>query len=224
MSVTLKNPHSILEVLKVRPKDVMELSLPSQKNDYWDAVEAEAKKNKVAIHKGEVGAKVRERNAVTKEKLFEAPESGYGLWLALDCLQDPQNLGAIFRTAAFFGVRGILMTRDRSAPMTGTVYDVASGGVEYVPYASESNLAQVLGYAKENSIWILGSSEHAKKSFREFTLDRNWCLVIGNEETGMRRLTQDICDELCTIPSKGPTTSLNASVAAGVLVSNFVKY
>ena len=144
-----------------------------------------------------------------------------GLWLALDCLQDPQNLGAIFRAAAFFGVKGIVMTTERSAPMTATVYDIACGGVEEVPFVQTINLKQALDKAKEAGLWILGTSEHAKEPLSKVGKDRPWLMVLGNEEKGMRRLTEESCDVLCSIPHAGTgVTSLNVSVAAGILIQH----
>lgn len=167
-------------------------------------------------------AVVRERDPISTEELFRGAREksgGKGLWLALDCLQDPHNVGAIFRAAAFFGVNGILMTQERSAPITATVYDVATGGLEYVPFAVHANLQRAFEIAKDEGLWILGTSEHAKDSLAKVERDRPWLLVLGNEEKGMRRLTQESCDMLCTIPSKGNVTSLNVSVASGILIS-----
>lgn len=149
----------------------------------------------------------------------ESDPNSSGLWLALDCLQDPHNVGAIFRTAAFFGVRGILLTKDRSAPMTPTVYDVAAGGVESVPFCIVPNLARSLEIAKKAGLWLLGTSEHEVTSYVDILPDRPWLLVIGNEEKGLRRLTLDNCDVVCGIPPQGDVTSLNASVAAAIMIA-----
>ncbi|MCC7440021.1 MAG: RNA methyltransferase [Bdellovibrionales bacterium] len=130
-------------------------------------------------------------------------------------------MGAIFRTAAFFGVKGILLTQERSAPLTGTAYDVASGGMEHVPFAIHNNLSRALDAAKDADLWILGTSEHAKESLSTLKKDRSWLVVVGNEETGIRRLTQERCDLVCSIPGSGAVTSLNVSVAAGILVAHF---
>lgn len=171
---------------------------------------------------GAAEATVREKPAVSAEELFANASSragGNGLWIALDSLQDPHNLGAIFRTAAFFGVQGILMTQERSAPLTGSAYDVASGGVEYVPYTQQINLQRAFEVAKESGLWILGTSEHAREDIATVQKDRPWLLVLGNEESGMRRLTEEACDVLCRVSPKGKTTSLNVSVAAGIFIS-----
>jgi 23S rRNA (guanosine2251-2'-O)-methyltransferase len=155
---------------------------------------------------------------VPLDELFRAPKPR-GLWLALDQLQDPHNVGAVFRTAAFFGVKGIVMTVDRSAPLSPTVYDVASGGVEYVPFTLQTNLAQAMEIAKKSGLWVLGSSERAAESVHRIDRDRRWLLVIGNEEKGLRRLTLERCDQVCTIPPAGQVNSLNVSVAAGILMA-----
>jgi 23S rRNA (guanosine2251-2'-O)-methyltransferase len=167
-------------------------------------------------------AVIQERKPISVEELFDQArekKEGKGLWLALDSLQDPHNVGAIFRTAAFFGVEGILLTQERSAPLTSTVYDVASGGMESVPFAIEVNLQRSFEKAKDAGLWILGASEHAKEDLARVERDRPWLLVIGNEEKGMRRLTEEACDVLCKVTSVGGVTSLNASVAAAVFIS-----
>ena len=171
---------------------------------------------------GNAEAVVQERDGISIEELFaDAREKagGKGVWLALDNLQDPHNVGAIFRAAAFFGVQGIVLTEERSAPLTATVYDVASGGVEYVPFTRITNLQRAFEAAKEAGLWILGTSEHATEDFAKVERDRPWLLVFGTEEKGMRRLTQESCDVLCAIKPAGAVTSLNVSVAAGVFIS-----
>lgn len=168
------------------------------------------------------GALMKPRAPTSIEALFDGIDEGTrGVWLALDTLQDPQNLGAIFRSAAFFGVRGIVMTSERSAPMTSTVYDIAAGGVEGVPYAPVVNLQRAFEKAKEAGLWILGTSEHAKEPLRALKADRPWLVVMGNEENGLRRLTLEACDVTCGIPPLGDSvTSLNVSVATGVMLAH----
>jgi 23S rRNA (guanosine2251-2'-O)-methyltransferase len=167
-------------------------------------------------------ALVKERVGISAEEVFRGASErveGKGLWLALDCLTDPQNVGAIFRTASFFGVQGIVLTQERSAPLTGSVYDVAAGGVEHVPFVQATNLQRAFEVAKDAGLWILGTSEHAKQGLRSIERDRPWLLVLGNEEKGMRRLTEESCDVVCQVAPRGDVTSLNVSVAAGVLIS-----
>ena len=141
-----------------------------------------------------------------------------GLWLAIDCVQDPQNLGAILRSASFFGVRGVLLTKDKTAPLSATAYDIACGGVEDVAICPVTNLVRTFEVAKSRGLWVLGTSEHAELDLAEVDRDRSWLVVVGNEESGIRRLTADNCDQLCRVAPRGLVTSLNASVAAGVVL------
>ena len=248
MALPLRNPHSVLAVLQTRPQDVIGITLPTKSagglGEGWDKVVELARQKRVPVNSGSAGgggktlaadeslrqglaeASVKERMPVAIEDLFRDASSragGHGLWIALDSLQDPHNVGAIFRTAAFFGVQGILLTQDRSASLTATVYDVASGGMEAVPFSIHTNLQRAFEVAKEMGLWILGTSEHAHDDFMSIQRDRPWLLVLGNEEKGMRRLTEERCDVLCTVPGKGKVTSLNVSVAAGVLVSHLAR-
>ncbi len=225
MSVDLKSPHSILEVLRQRPKDIQKLELPKKLNtSSWRDVEALALRTKIPIQQNapEGRATIKEKKPIEIEELYSNSAEN-GIWLALDCIQDVHNLGAIFRSASFFGINGILLTQERSAPMTGVVYDVASGGVEAVPFAGVKNLRRALELAKKENLWILGTSEHRGDRLQSLSLDRKWLIVMGNEETGIRPLTEENCDLLCTISQGNPSGvgSLNVSVATGILLSHF---
>jgi len=235
----LKNPHSVLAVIDRRPKDIQQLVLSGSDSmsEGWKQVEAAALAKGITISKGDkkkpggprptaqagrestCEALVKERESLNLEKLIHIEEGVNGLWLALDCLQDPQNVGSIFRTAAFFGVKGIIMTQERSAPLTSVAYDIASGGIEYVPFTILPNLQRAFEVAKDHGLWILGTSEHAKQSYTKVEKDRNWLLVLGNEEKGMRRLTEENCDLVCQIPPLGEVKSMNVGAAAAVLIS-----
>jgi len=229
----LRNPHSVLAALQARPGDVTSLQLPPRGGGAaWQSVQAAAEAAGVAIgtveqRSGDRGrergafATVVERSAVPLEELVAGGGAGRGLWLALDSLQDPQNVGAIFRLAAFFGVRGVVMGKDRAAPMSATVYDVASGGVEAVPFAVETNLHRALGGMRDAGLWVLGSSEHAERSVYELDTDRAWVLVVGNEEQGMRPRIREACDELVAVRPAvdAGVTSLNVASATAVLIS-----
>ncbi len=233
----VRNPHSILLALRHRPKDVLEIRQPRDASDgAWTEIEALALKHRVKMTAAQGGggpsgagresghgAKIRPKAPVSVERLFEGVDSDTrGVWLALDCLQDPQNVGAIFRSAAFFGVKGVLLTTERSAPMTAVTYDISCGGVEVLPFAQVVNLKQALDKAKDAGLWILGTSEHAREPLGRIQKDRAWLVVVGNEEKGMRRLTEESCDLICTIPNAGTGVgSLNVSVATGILLGHF---
>ncbi len=242
--ITVRNPHSVLAALKTRPEDVVRVALPNQieksGDEAWKLVWEQAKRHKVQIVSGtssdarnreksfEGGrasvaeAQIKPKPPVSAEELFSDAQDrkdGKGIWIALDSLQDPHNVGAIFRAASFFGIEGILMTSERSAPLTSAVYDVSCGGVEYVPHTEQVNLQRAFEVAKDSGLWILGTSEHAKESYLKLERDRPWLVVFGNEEKGMRRLTEESCDVLTAVPPMGDVTSLNVSVAAGVVLS-----
>jgi 23S rRNA (guanosine2251-2'-O)-methyltransferase len=240
----LRNPHSVLAALRKRPKEVKQIYLPPlvRDQDVWGQIRELARKQGVSVTSSHPPSMLAREKAlgrstsaeavivsqagVSVEELFSSAQEykqGGGLWLALDCLKDPHNVGAIFRTAAFFGVKGILLTQERSAPLSETVYDVASGGIESVPFSLHVNLKHAFEIAKQAGLWILGTSEHAKEAIQSIQMDRAWLLVFGNEESGLRRLTQESCDVLCTIPAHGTVTSLNVSVAAGILISALSK-
>ncbi len=238
-TIKMMNPHSALAALKHRPHDVLEVRASmSQSSDAWKDVALTAKSCGISVQEplqktqrrsnkskndtgGRVGttfAVVREKAAITLDELF-GDDSPRGIWLALDRLQDPHNVGAVFRTAGFFGVKGIILTQDKSAPLSGASYDVAAGGVESVPFVLQTNLVRALEVSKKNEMWVLGSSEHAEMPLSEVDHDRRWLVVIGNEEKGLRRLTLENCDMTCKIPPQGDVTSLNVSVAAGIMMA-----
>lgn len=241
-TLKLTNPHSVLAALEVRPEAVLEVhASAARSNAGWQQVVEQARARGIAVReplpRGEGGGKrqardggrvgttyavVRERTDVSLDALY-TPLPRRGIWLALDQLQDPHNVGAVFRTAAFFGVRGIVLTVDRSAPLSPTVYDVASGGLEYVPFTLQTNLARAIEIAQKSDMWVLGSSEHADLDVMDVDRDRRWLLVIGNEEKGLRRLTLERCDQVCRITGTGQVGSLNVSVAAGILMASLAR-
>lgn len=235
MSLTLKNPHSVIAALETRPRDVLELRVETrQAGDAWSRAVALAERAGVTVSArvsggrrprsgqrgrgGSAEATIRPRQETTLNDLFHT-DGEQGLWLALEQVQDPQNVGAIFRTAGFYGVRGIVVTSARSAPLTSTVYDVAAGGMECVPFSLQSNLQRAIDVAKKSGLWVLGTSEHAEQDFSEVDRLRNWLLVLGNEERGLRRLVLEKCDEACRLSPRGVVTSLNVSAAASILIA-----
>ncbi|MGZ3713641.1 MAG: 23S rRNA (guanosine(2251)-2'-O)-methyltransferase RlmB, partial [Bdellovibrionota bacterium] len=129
----------------------------------------------------------------------------------LDSITDPQNLGSILRSSAFFGVSGLVITENRSSPLTPAAIKISSGGFIHVPISRVPNLARAMDEAKEEGFWIVGLSEHAKEQFRTARLDSPIGLVIGNEESGVRQLTEKTCDFMVSLPGHGPLVSLNAA-------------
>jgi 23S rRNA (guanosine2251-2'-O)-methyltransferase len=136
--------------------------------------------------------------------------------LILDSLQDPQNVGAIIRTAEVVGVHGVILPLRRSAGVSPAVVKASAGACEHIRVV-RANLSQTIDLLKQNEIWILGL-EHSAEAVRvdEADLQRGLALVVGSEQTGMRSLVRKKCDYLIQIPMRGQVESLNASAAAAV--------
>ncbi len=141
----------------------------------------------------------------------------------LDGIEDPQNFGAIVRSAAAFGASAVVYTKDRAAPLSPAAVKSAAGGVEYVDLVRAINLVQVIDMLKKDGFWIAGLDPDSDKLLWDVELTGRVGLVIGSEGKGMRRLVREHCDHLLRIPLKGPITSLNASVSAGVALAECLR-
>jgi 23S rRNA (guanosine2251-2'-O)-methyltransferase len=139
------------------------------------------------------------------------------LVLALDGLTDPQNLGAILRSADLLGAAFVVLPSRRSAQETATVARVSAGASAYVPLVVVPNLATALGRLKEREFWVYGADARGEPC-TGLDLSGRVCLVLGGEGAGMHRLVRERCDALVAIPSIGHVDSFNVSVAAGILM------
>lgn len=143
--------------------------------------------------------------------------------LILDCVQDPHNLGAILRTADGAGVHAVVAPKDKAVGITETVRRISVGAADYVPFVQVTNLARTMEHLKEAGLWFVGTSDRATKSIYEQDLKGPLALVLGAEEKGMRRLTEENCDFLVSIPMTGRVECLNVSVATGVCLFEAVR-
>lgn len=139
--------------------------------------------------------------------------------LVLDCIQDPQNLGALLRSACFFGAKSVIIPRDRAAAVTSAVIKVAAGATTHTPVVRVTNLARSLQQLKELGLWIVGLDPQGPQSIYRVDLSAPLGLVVGNEEKGLRPLTRQNCDVLANIPRIGPILSLNAATAGAVALA-----
>lgn len=137
--------------------------------------------------------------------------------VVLDQIEDPHNFGSILRTADATGVDGIIIPKHRAVGITGIVAKTSTGAVEHVPVARVTNLAQALTTLKQQQFWLFGTDMNGT-DYRQWQVSGPTVLIIGNEGRGMRPLIKKEVDELLTIPMNGHVQSLNASVAAGVLM------
>ncbi|WP_042171486.1 23S rRNA (guanosine(2251)-2'-O)-methyltransferase RlmB [Paenibacillus gorillae] len=143
--------------------------------------------------------------------------------LLLDEIEDPHNLGSILRTAECTGVHGVIIPKRRAAGLTATVLKTSAGAAEHVPVARVTNLAQTIDRLKEEGVWIAGTDLSAPQDVYKTKFDLPLAIVIGNEGKGIGRLIKEKCDFLVKLPMLGQLNSLNASVAAGVLMYEVVR-
>ncbi|HSE83718.1 MAG TPA: 23S rRNA (guanosine(2251)-2'-O)-methyltransferase RlmB [Thermodesulfobacteriota bacterium] len=146
------------------------------------------------------------------------------LAVILDHIEDPQNLGAIIRTVNVLGGHGVIIPKDRAAGVTPSVVKASAGATGFVPISRVVNLAATIRDLKEENIWVVGAERGASKSVFEEDLSKvDLAIVIGNEGKGLTRLVREECDFLLTIPNLGEVSSLNASVAAGIMIYEVVR-
>ncbi|RMH69940.1 MAG: 23S rRNA (guanosine(2251)-2'-O)-methyltransferase RlmB [Gemmatimonadetes bacterium] len=136
--------------------------------------------------------------------------------ILLDGITDPQNLGAILRSAGFYGVDGILLPQDRSASVTDTVLKIASGAAEHVPVARVKNVIRTMDILKDQGFWMVGLADRAKTAIYEIDLNMDTVIIIGSEGKGIRRLVREHCDFWVNLPGEGSISSLNAATATSI--------
>jgi 23S rRNA (guanosine2251-2'-O)-methyltransferase len=153
------------------------------------------------------------------ESLLERPVPGREPLLILDTIQDPQNLGALIRSGCFLGAKALLLPKDRSAQVTGTVVRIAAGGTSHLPVVQVTNLVRAMETLKESGLWIAGLEVREASSLYDADLTLPLALVVGNEQKGLRPLVRKQCDLLLHIPASGPLDSLNAATAGAVALA-----
>ncbi|MUG88708.1 23S rRNA (guanosine(2251)-2'-O)-methyltransferase RlmB [Paenibacillus timonensis] len=229
--------HSLLEALHAgRTINKIWVAEGAQKH-LTQPIVAEAKKHGIIVqfvdkrkldqmapglqHQGVVAQVAPYAYAEVEDLLARAQEHGEDPFLLiLDEIEDPHNLGSILRTAECTGVHGVIIPKRRSAAVTATVSKTSAGAVEYIPVARVTNLVQTMEQLKEAGVWIVGTDVGAKEEMYRSgnVLTGPVAIVIGNENKGMGRLVRETCDVLVKLPMNGRLNSLNASVAAGVIM------
>lgn len=145
------------------------------------------------------------------------------LLVILDGVEDPGNLGSVIRTAAAAGVHGVIIPKDRSAALTPAAVKAAAGAADHVAVAREVNLARAIERLKGQGIWTVGADAAATQNYTQVDYTSPTAFVVGGEHQGLRRLVREKCDFLVSIPMTGPLNSLNASVAAAILIYEAVR-
>jgi 23S rRNA (guanosine2251-2'-O)-methyltransferase len=174
---------------------------------------------KTPSHQGVV-ALVRPQEFLTIEDLFTpGAETGANrLLLALDGVEDPQNLGALLRVADGAGVDGVILTERRSAPLSPVAIKASAGAAEHLRIARVVNLVRALEELKRQNLWIIGLDERGTADYDQFDFSGDCVLVLGREGAGLHDLVRKTCDHLLRIPMAGGVSSLNVSAAAAVVL------
>jgi 23S rRNA (guanosine2251-2'-O)-methyltransferase len=229
--------HSVRAVLLARPESVTRLLLGGKESYHVDMIEL-AQRSGIRPellawpefrrigdvsdddkHQGVV-ALITPRPRLTEADLDRLAGSGPAVVLALDQISDPQNLGTILRSAAFFGVDAVLVLKNRSAEVTPLVARVAVGGAELVETFRVTNLARSLETLKQLGFWVYGLDERGPATLAQTEFDARAVLVVGAEGQGLRRRTTEFCDALVRIPGgREGLESLNVGVATAVALA-----
>lgn len=141
------------------------------------------------------------------------------IFLVLDGIEDPHNFGAILRSADAFGVKGVIIPKNRSVSVTEVVAHVSTGAIEYVPIIMVNNLTQAIVKLKENGYWIVGTDASGDVKAKDLDKNLNLAVIIGSEGFGMSKLVKKQCDYMLQIPMVGHVNSLNASVSCGIVLA-----
>lgn len=157
------------------------------------------------------------------ECLKKHPPGPRTLFVLLDGIEDPHNVGAILRSAEAGGAQAVFLTKNRSSGITGTVVKSSAGAIEHIDVVEIVNLPAAMEKLKTAGVWIVGTAIDAVKPYTELFVDVPLAIVIGNEGKGMGRLVSERVDYAVTIPMSGKTNSLNASVSAGILIFDILR-
>ena len=171
-----------------------------------------------ANHQGVIARVAAHEYASVEDIFARAKEKGENPFIVIcDEIEDPHNLGAIIRTAECAGAHGVIIPKRRSATLNFTVAKTAAGALEYMPVARVSNLPSTMEELKERGVWIYGTDMEGE-TWCQTDLKGPMALVVGSEGKGIGRLVQEKCDFILSLPMTGEINSLNASVAAGIMM------
>jgi len=235
-----RNP--VLEALSRPSSDIEEIliSEESKKERFADAIKLARERGvrvsflsanalsriaETSSHQG-IAAKVAEFEYAGLDEIINKARNKKEslLVLILDHIEDPQNLGAIIRTVNVLGGNGVVIPKDRAVSVTPAVVKASAGATSFVPVARVVNLVSTMKELKKKGIWVVGADQSAGKSvFQEELGKLDLAVVIGSEGKGLGRLVKEECDFLVSIPNPGQVSSLNASVAAGIMIYEVIR-
>ena len=227
MSIIISGKNTVLEAIKTNRK-IHELYIQQGTNK---DILYELKKNKINFveldknkmnnkvtgkHQG-IAALVEEYQYVGLDDVLSKPKTNK-VFVMLDGLEDPHNLGAILRSADAFSVDAIIVPKNRSVKLNATVAKVSTGAIEHVDVVEVTNLTQTIKHLKDNGFWVVGTDADTDQTISDIDVETNLCVVIGSEGKGISRLVKENCDYMVKIPMTGHVNSLNASVSTGIVI------
>lgn len=206
---------AVVEILaKARDKGILVKEVGRTKLDYVSGNEN---------HQGIVAfAAVREYSTVDDILAYAAEKDEPPFIVILDEIEDPHNLGAIIRTAECAGVHGVIIPKRRSVGLSYTVGKASAGAIEYMRVARVTNIAALIDDLKSKGVWVYGADMNGT-DYQKCNFSGACAIVIGNEGKGISRLVREKCDVIVSLPMKGQINSLNASVAAGIIMYSAMK-
>lgn len=206
-----KSDREVREIIRLARDRGIEVRITSR-----DALNREAPN---ALHQGLIAiAAAREYASLDDILRLPAQKGQTPLFLVLDGVEDPRNLGAILRTAEAAGVHGVIVPERRSAGLTETVAKTSAGALEYVPVVRVVNVVNTIEDLKKAGVWVVGAEADSDTIYWDADVAGPTAIVLGGEEKGIRRLVRERCDYVVSLPLMGRINSLNVSVAAGVLL------
>jgi 23S rRNA (guanosine2251-2'-O)-methyltransferase len=222
----LKAGHPINKILladSIKPGDAITeiLELARAKNIPVERVARHIvdKQSATGANQGVIAyAAVKEYVSLDDLLVISAEKNEPPLYVILDGIEDPQNLGSILRTAYASGIHGVIIRERRAAGLTATVAKASAGAVWYIPVASVSSPAQAIEALKKNNLWVIGIDRSGTVEYSQMDFKSPTVIIIGSEGKGLSELVRKRCDFLAHIPMRGEINSLNASVAAALVM------
>jgi 23S rRNA (guanosine2251-2'-O)-methyltransferase len=231
--------NSVAEALKTRGRAFAWVGVAKERHDLrLQRVVEECRRQGVAVrfvgraeldrmagtnaHQGVV-AVTSAKQYTDLDDVVAAKRSQYSLIVVLDGIEDPYNLGAILRTADAAGADGVVIPERRAVGVTGTVAKASAGASAHLPVAKVINIARTLEDLKARNLWVVGLDERGKQAYDSIDYNMDCAIVLGAEGKGVHDLVAKKCDFLVAIPMLGKMSSLNVSVAAGVVLYEVVR-
>jgi len=220
--------NPVLEALRAHPQDVLRVLVERKRSQGAERVAQAAvaagvrveeagdldRRARGGVHQG-VGAELAEFRYLELPDLLDTIK-GAAFLLVLDGVTDPQNLGALVRSAHALGAHGVVVPKDRAAGVTPSVTKAAAGALEHCPIVRVTNLSRAVDQMKENGIWTVALVADGEKTLGEVDLKEPTALVLGSEGSGVRPLVRKTCDHVARIPMGGQLGSLNVSAAGAI--------